>query len=96
VREINCTGTPEEVFIRIRTDIDPFFVLPDNPEDNRTTEADVEVNEDEYSETKWLPKGDFGHYCPVTYVRKGWLCKGNKEFETTVDGRTYWFAGEAE
>jgi len=96
VREINCTGTPEEVFIRIRTDIDPFFLLPDNPEDNRTTEADVEVNEDEYSETKWLPKGDFGHYCPVTYVRKGWLFKGNKEFETTVDGRTYWFAGEAE
>lgn len=84
VKDINCTGTPEEVFIRIRTEIDPFFLLTDASEDNRTTEADVEINDDEYDATKWLPKGDFGHYCPVTYVKYGWLCKGNKEFESLV------------
>lgn len=96
VREINCAGPTESVFIRLRTDLDPFFLLPDNPEDNRTTEAEVTVDDDEYAATKWLPKSDFGHYCPVTYVKHKWLCKGNREFESTIHGKTYWFAGEPE
>lgn len=96
VREINCLGTSEEVFIRIRTELDPFFLLPDNPDDNRTTEAEVEVDDEDYSSTKWLPKSNFGHYCPVTYVAHNWLFKGNREFESTLHGKTYWFAGEAE
>ena len=82
VREINCLGTSEEVFIRIRTELDPFFLLPDNPDDNRTTEAEVEVDDEDYS--------------PVTYVAHNWLFKGNREFESTLHGKTYWFAGEAE
>lgn len=96
MKEINCIGSVADVFIKVRTEIDPFFLLPDNPEDVRTTEADVEVNDEEYDLTKWLPKSDFGHYCPVTYVRDGWLCKGNREFESTIGGKTFWFAGEAE
>lgn len=96
MKEINCAGTIDEVLIRIRTELDPFFLVPDNAEDYRTTEADVEVDEDVYDATKWLPKSDFGHYCPVTYVKNNWLHKGSREFESTIHGKTYWFAGEAE
>jgi hypothetical protein len=42
----------------------------DNPEDVRTT-ADLG------DEDKRLPKGDFGDYCPVTYVKDNWLAKGD-------------------
>ena len=85
------------MFIKIRTAIDPFFLLPDSAEDYRTTEADVNIIDDpEEGVTKWLPKGDFGDYCPVTYVNANWLVKGNREFESTVHGKTYWFAGEKE
>lgn len=41
VKEINCAGSIDDVFIRIRTELDPFFLLPDNPEDFRTTADDV-------------------------------------------------------
>lgn len=78
VKEINCTGSADDVFIRIRTELDPFFLLCDVAEDNRATEGDVEVDEENYDATKWLPKCDFGHYCPVTYIKHGWLNKGDK------------------
>jgi hypothetical protein len=42
----------------------------DNPED-------VRVSADLGDEDKRLPKGDFGDYCPVTYVKDGWLAKGD-------------------
>jgi len=96
VKDINCAGSSDEVFIRIRTELDPFFLLVDVPEDNRVSEADVEVNDEEYDATKWLPKGNFGHYCPITYVKHGWLVKGSKELESTINGKTFWFSGEAE
>jgi adenylate/nucleoside-diphosphate kinase len=47
-------------------------------------------------EDKKLPKGDFGDYCPVTYVRDNWLVLGNPEFEVIVNGKTYLLAGEKE
>ena len=97
VKEIGCLGTAQEVLIKIRTEIDPFFLLPDNPEDNRTTADDVNIeDEDSGVATKWLPKSDFGDYCPVTYVNANFLVKGSQEFESTVYGKTYWFAGEKE
>ena len=69
IREISCLGKAEDVFIKIRTEIDPFFVLPDKPEDNRTTADDVTIEDEESGlPTKWLPKSDFGDYCPVTFV----------------------------
>jgi len=61
----------------------------DNPEDVRTT-ADLG------EEDKRLPKSDFGDFCPVTYVKDNWIIKGNPEFEATVYGKTYTFAGEKE
>ena len=47
-------------------------------------------------EDKKLPKGDFGDYCPVTYVKDNWIVRGNPEQEVTIFGKTYWLAGEKE
>jgi len=56
----------------------------------------MKKDEEYVDPTIWLPKSDFGHYCPVTYVKNNWLHKGSREFESTINGKTYWFAGEAE
>ena len=61
----------------------------DVPDDVRTT---ADLGEDDRS----LPKGDFGDFCPVTYVTDHWLVKGTSENEATVFGKTYWFTGEKE
>lgn len=74
VREISCNGSVDDVLIRIRNEIDPFFVKVDNPDDVRTS-ADLSGEEGE----KKLPKGDFGDYCPVTYVKDNWIVRGNPE-----------------
>ena len=89
VKEIACNGQESDVFIRIRAEIDPFFIQIDNPDDVRTT---ADLDED----GKKLPKGDFADFCPVTYVNDNWIVRGNPEFESTVFGRTYLFAGEKE
>lgn len=89
VREIDATGTEEEVLVKILRDLDPFVLQVDNPED-------VRVSADLGEEDRKLPKGDFGDYCPVTYVDENYLVKGNPEFEHTVHGKTYLFAGEKE
>lgn len=89
MREISCNGEPETVRIRIRNEIDPFFTKVDNPDDVRVT-ADLGEGD------RPLPKGDFGEYCPVTFVNDGWLVKGNPEQEVTIHGKTYWLAGEKE
>jgi adenylate/nucleoside-diphosphate kinase len=89
VKEISCNGKQEEVFIRIRNEIDPFYIKIDNPDD-------VRVSADLGEEDKKLPKGDFGDYCPITYVKDNWLVRGNPDQEVTVFGKTYWLAGEKE
>lgn len=89
VKEINCGGAVETVLIRIRNEIDPFYFKIDIPED-------VRVSADLGEEDKRLPKGDFGDYCPVTYVNDNWLVRGNPEQEVTIFGKTYWLAGEKE
>lgn len=89
-REINATGTLDEVAVRIRFEIDPFSDRCDNPDDVR--EAVDPADE----EAKRLPIGDFGDYCPVTYVKEGFLLKGSAEQEVQVFGKTHRLAGEAE
>lgn len=89
VSDIEATGSIDQVFVKIRNDIDPFYLRVDNPDDVRVT-ADLD------EEAKRLPKGDFGDYCPTTYVNDGFLIKGNPELELTVHGKTYVFAGEKE
>jgi YHS domain-containing protein len=84
IAEINAGGTMEEVNHRILMDIDPFTLRVD------TWERDPE---------KPLPRGEFGDYCPVAYVKENWLCKGvpeNPELECTVFGKVYRFSGEKE
>jgi len=89
VREISCNGVENDVFIRIRNDIDPFYLKVDVLDDVRTSA-------DRGDEDKLLPKGDFGDYCPVTYVKDKWLVRGNPEIEVIINGKTYWLAGEKE
>jgi hypothetical protein len=36
--------------------------------------------------------GDFGEFCPVTYIDDGWLVKGLPENEIIVNGKSYLFA----
>ena len=70
VKEISCNGKSEDVFIRIRNEIDPFYIKVDSPDDVRTS-ADLG------EEDKRLPKGDFGDFCPITYVKDNWLVRGD-------------------
>ena len=42
------------------------------------------------------PKSDFGDFCPITYVKSGFLVKGKADFESFVFGKTYRFSGEKE
>lgn len=72
VREISCNGDVNTVLIRIRNEIDPFYLKVDNPDD-------VRVSADLGEEDKKLPKGDFGDYCPVTFVKDNWMMRGNPE-----------------
>ena len=51
MKEISCNGTSNEVLIRIRTEIDPFYTKVDNMDDVRTS---ADLGEEE----KKLPKGD--------------------------------------
>lgn len=90
-KEIDGKGSISDVTIRIRNEIDPFFIRVDNVEDVKTT-ADLE------EEARRLPKGDFGDFCPVTYVKENWLVPGLSEpdYETTILGKTFKLAGEKE
>lgn len=89
VREISCNGKPEVILRRIISEIDPFCCRSDNPDDVRNN---AELGE----EDKRLPKGDFGDYCPVTFVDEGWLVRGNPEQEVSLNGKTFILAGEKE
>ena len=70
--EIDAVGTVDDVFIKIQKDLDPFYMRVDVPEDVLTLDPE--------SEDRKPPKGDFGDFCPVTFVKEGWLVKGNPEF----------------
>ena len=106
LKEIDCGGDAEKVFIKIRTAMDPFFMQLDNPEDCRVTadldnlpptdpEELADVDKDALFDRP-LPRSDFGPYCPVTFVKDGFMVKGNPEIESTLYGKTYYFAGEPE
>jgi hypothetical protein len=90
--DVNATGSIEDVTRKMRFELDPFYLRVDNADENRTN---ADVGEDE----KKLAKGDFGDYCPVTYVKDNFLQRGNngdEGAEVTVYGKTYTFAGEKE
>lgn len=82
------------MLIKIRTKLDPFFLLCDNLDDVRTS-ADLNLA-DEDNPDKRLPKSDFGDFCPVTYTKHGFIVKGSAELESVLYGKTYRFASEDE
>ena len=77
----DCTGSIDEVFFKIRSRLDPFFVRPDDTTDDIKTSADFEEEE-----IKRMPRCDFGDYCPVTYVDDGYLVKGGADEEGASEG----------
>jgi len=100
IKEVDCSGDPDRVFIKIRTALDPFFLQGDSADDvKRTEELNLMPEEDPDEDQEYdkrLPKGDFGDYCPVTFVNDGFMVKGDPEFEQSVYHKTYRFAGEVE
>jgi adenylate/nucleoside-diphosphate kinase len=89
VKEIAIDGSVEEVYNRVRTALDPFFVRADDETLVRTT-ADEQEDDDP------LPWGEYGPYCPVTLRQEGWLLSGKNEFEVYVQGRRHRFFSEKE
>lgn len=91
--EVDCNGTQDNVFIKIRTKIDPFFTQVDVEE----AKFDWSVMPTEDEEIKKVgPRSDFSDYCPVTYCKAGFLVKGKPDFEAQIFGKSYRFAGEKE
>ena len=62
VKEISISGSIHEVFLRIRTQIDPFFIKYDEDALVRTS---ADINE---AGGEILPIGEYGPFCPVSYV----------------------------
>ena len=79
--------------IKLRTKIDPFFTQVDSEECR--FDWTTLPNEDEENPRRG-PKSDFGDYCPVTYIKSGFLVKGKPDFEQFIFGKSYRFAGEKE
>jgi len=100
IKEVDCGGDADRVFIKIRTALDPFLLQADDPENvKRTEELNLMPDEDPDEDTEYdkrLPRSDFGDYCPVTFVKDGYMVKGDPEFEQSVYHKTFRFAGEAE
>lgn len=93
----DLSGSIEDVHFKIRSKLDPFFTRPEDTTDDIRTSADYEEEE-----IHRMPKGDFGDYCPVTYVDDGYLVKGQVDEEggepneLYVHGKRYFFAGTKE
>jgi len=85
IKEVDCGGDADRVFIKIRTALDPFLLQADDPENvKRTEELNLMPEDDPDEDTEYdkrLPKSDFGDYCPVTFVKDGYMVKGDPEFE---------------
>lgn len=93
----DLSGNIDEVHFKIKSKLDPFFTRPDDTTDDIRTAADYEEEE-----IHRMPRGDFGDYCPVTYVDDGYLVKGQVDEEAGepnelyVHGKRYYFAGAKE
>jgi len=89
VKEISLAGSVQDVFYRIRTAIDPFFVHCDEEDAVRLA---VEVNEEEDA----VALGEYGSYCPATLKTDNWLLPGKSDHEVYVRGRKHKFFSEKE
>ena len=87
-KELFIDKTPEEIVVKIRQIIDPFYLKADDDAINR-------VCADKQEEGDPTPMGFCGEYCPVA-LQQGWLIKGKEEFEAGIQGRRFRFSGEKE
>jgi len=90
VKEISINGSIHEVFNRIRTQLDPFFIKFD---DDNMVRAAADVNEEEEIP---ISMSEYGPFCPITFRDEGWLLIGKKDFEAQVRQKRYSFFGEKE
>lgn len=89
VKTVSIVGPIKEVFNRIRTIIDPFYVRVDD-------ETSVRVPADLVDGDEPLVYSDFGPYCPVTLLDEKWLVPGKEDQEIQVKGKRYRFYSEKE
>ena len=75
---------------KVRTQIDPYFIRPD---DEAMVRVQADVNEEEDDPIPW---GEYGPYCPATLIQDGWLVPGKNEFEAYFQGKRHKFYGEKE
>lgn len=78
VKEVAMSGSVHEVFNRIRTQLDPFFLKFD---DDNLVRAAADVNEEEEVPVQLA---EYGPFCPVSLRDEGWLLAGKKDFQTQV------------
>lgn len=79
-KEVLIGDTVENLTIKVRNIIDPFFLKPDEETLNRTS-ADVQEEDP-------IQFGFCEKYCPVV-LNEGWLVRGKDSMECGVQGRRY-------
>ena len=72
VKTVSIVGSINEVYNRMRTVIDPFYVRVDE-ESNVRVPADVQETDEP------VLFGDYGPYCPVTLMDERWLARQKGE-----------------
>lgn len=77
VKTVSIVGPIPEVFNRIRTIVDPFYVRVDE-------DGTVRVPGDLVEGDEPLPYSDYGPYCPITLFDEGWLVPGKEDQELQV------------
>lgn len=78
VKEVAIDGSIKDVYNRIRTILDPFFIRCDDEGMVRVT---ADINEEEDDPLQW---GEYGPFCPVSFKDENWLLIGKGEFEAYV------------
>lgn len=89
VKEVSIEGSINDVWTRVRTILDPFYIRVDDESLVRTV-GDLQDGDDP------LPMGDYATFCAHTLQQSGWLVPGKDEFVSQVRGRVYKFFGEKE
>jgi len=77
VKTVSIVGPIDEVFNRIRTIIDPFYIRADE-------ESNVRVPADLAEGDEMIPFSDYGPYCPITLMDERWLVPGKEDQELQV------------
>ena len=82
---INVAEPIEQVRIKLEYALNPFLIQQDDEEKS--------YNKEDFTPEKInMPYGEYGKFCPVTYLKDNWLFQGSGEFETNINHRRYVFA----